>query len=127
MPLLPLSLSDESMTLLLNLAEPIPRDQRGAILEAVAARLRSEAVLGDGAVSRDLLALAALSADFGFAHSSTCATARRHRFLMLSGFHHRRLPPRLGHEDVGGAVSPDAPGAPGLFFGAPIALTAQTK
>jgi hypothetical protein len=48
----PLSLSDQSIALLLDLAKPLHPDQRSAFLESVAARLRDEPVLGDGIVSR---------------------------------------------------------------------------
>jgi len=48
----PLALSDEMLSTLLTLAEPLRRDQRGAFLQAVARRLRHEEVVGEGSVSR---------------------------------------------------------------------------
>jgi len=47
----PLALSDEMLSTLLTLAQPLRRDQRDASLEAVA-RLRHEEVVGEGSVGR---------------------------------------------------------------------------
>jgi hypothetical protein len=48
----PISLSDEQMQMVLDTAEPLQRVDRGRVLENVAARLRHEQLIGDGAVSR---------------------------------------------------------------------------
>jgi hypothetical protein len=51
-PSRPISLSDEQLQTVLDTAEPLPRTDRGRFLENVAARLRHEQQIGDGAVSR---------------------------------------------------------------------------
>ena len=47
----PLALTNEMISTLTMLAQPLRRDQRGPFLEAVA-RLRREEVVGEGSVSR---------------------------------------------------------------------------
>jgi hypothetical protein len=48
----PLALSDKSLTVLMDLAAPLPRHLRSDFLENVAMRLRREPLLGDAVVSR---------------------------------------------------------------------------
>jgi hypothetical protein len=47
-----LALSDEAMTLLLVLAEPLPKHQRATFLQTVAERVGQEPEIGDGIISR---------------------------------------------------------------------------
>ena len=47
-----IALSDESMTTLIRLAEPLPPEDRSRFLVDVAAQLRQQPVLGDGLVTR---------------------------------------------------------------------------
>jgi hypothetical protein len=47
-----IALSDESMTTLIRLAEPLPPEDRSRFLVDVAAQLRQQPVLGDGIVTR---------------------------------------------------------------------------
>jgi hypothetical protein len=47
-----LALSDECMGLILQLAKPLARTDRGRFLRDVAARLRGEAEVGPGSIAR---------------------------------------------------------------------------
>jgi hypothetical protein len=51
-----ITLNDYQLALIIDLATPLPREQRGAFLEAVAARLKGRQV-GDGLLYREALAV----------------------------------------------------------------------
>jgi hypothetical protein len=48
----PIALSDEAMSMLLRLAQPLSPADRGVFLEAVADELRAYSVIGDGLIMR---------------------------------------------------------------------------
>src|SRR5262249_49363769 len=72
----PLELTDEQLSFIMEILKPIEAPERAAFLEALAIRLRQEAVVGDGnqyRISRELLRA-------GFFHApiiSTPTTGRR--------------------------------------------------
>jgi hypothetical protein len=60
----PLQLSDHQMTTLMQMAQPLPPDRRERFLIEVATRLRGQATLGDGLVSRTCAAVQAELMDY---------------------------------------------------------------